>query len=100
MAEKEKPIKVVLTPARVAEVDEAIWLRAREGDVAAAKVMYARLAETQPAAEAAPMIPPTFAELEAMFRALQEQQKNQQEEGVSNVSAIVDDGGNVGADAD
>lgn len=67
--------KVVLTPERIAEVDEAIWLRAREGDVAAAKLMYARMGDVQGATESTPKVPPTFDDLKAMFLALEQQQK-------------------------
>ena len=84
--------KVVLTPERIAEVDEAMWLRAREGDVAAAKVIYARLGEDQSVADGElKQKVPSFTELKAMFLALEQQQ-----EALSHVCAGMDDGGDLG----
>jgi hypothetical protein len=57
----------------LAEVDEAMWLRAREGDVAAAKVVYARLAQILPPAP--PTLPPTWKEVQQLFQQVQTQQK-------------------------
>jgi hypothetical protein len=60
--------------ARVlAEVDEAMWLRAREGDVAAAKVVYARFAQLLPPTPSA--LPPSWADLQRLMLQVQEQQK-------------------------
>lgn len=57
----------------LADVDEAMWLRAREGDVAAAKVVYARLAQILPPAP--PALPPSWAEVEQLFQQVLAQQK-------------------------
>jgi hypothetical protein len=57
----------------LAEVDEAMWLRAREGDVAAAKVVYARLAQILPPTP--PTLPPTWAEVQQLFQQVQAQLK-------------------------
>lgn len=85
--------KVTLTPERLAEVDEAMWLRAREGDVAAAKVIYARWSEHGAAVPETPMVPPSFAELEAMFLALQHK------EGKTDECGVLDDAVKLGAGA-
>jgi hypothetical protein len=74
--------KVTLTPERLAEVDEAMWLRAREGDVAAAKVIYARWGEHVAVAPEVPILPPSFDELKAMFLALQHKGEKADERGV------------------
>jgi hypothetical protein len=74
-----------------AEVDEAMWLRAREGDVAAAKVVYARLAQLLPPAPSSEL-PPTWAELQALIEQVQQQQKALQ-------NGLLDDTPHLGAGA-
>ncbi len=79
-------------PARaaavLAEVDDAMWLRAREGDVAAAKLVYARLAQVLPPVSLA--LPPSWAELQALILAVQQQQKELSHE-------LLDDAAELGA---
>ncbi|MCA3244466.1 MAG: hypothetical protein INF43_04065 [Alphaproteobacteria bacterium] len=69
----ESPTPPSRAAAVLAEVDEAMWLRAREGDVAAAKLVYARLAQLLP--PPAPPLPPTWAELQTLINHVQQQQK-------------------------
>jgi hypothetical protein len=88
---EEKTPRVALTPARVAEIDEAMWLRAREGDVAAAKVVYARLSEVLPPAPPLTSLP-KWEDIEAMFYTIQQQQK-----GYTDEPRVLDDTINLGA---
>lgn len=73
------PKRQTLTPARAAaiaaDIDEAMWLRAREGDVAAAKVVYARLADKVAPEVAGPKLPPRWEEIEALYQTIRKQQK-------------------------
>ena len=86
----EKMAPLALDAARLREVDEAMWLRAREGDVAAAKVVYARLAAVvAPAQAVAP--PPDWETLKTMFSTLQQQQ-----EGLADDTGVLDDTVSVG----
>ncbi len=68
-----KPDLATQAAAVAAEIDEAMWLRAREGDVAAAKVVYARLGEL--VMPAPPALPPSWPELQALILQIQQQQE-------------------------
>lgn len=76
--------------AVLADVDEAMWLRAREGDVAAAKLVYARLAQLLP--PPAPPLPPTWAELQTLWHQVQRQQEEL-------TDGVLDDASELGAGA-
>ena len=77
--------------ARLREIDEAMWLRAREGDVAAAKVVYMRLAVVMAPAQAN-AVPPDWETLQAMFNSVQQQQ-----EALANDTGVLDDVAGMGA---
>ncbi len=65
---------------RLADIDDAMWLRAREGDVAAAKLVYARLAEALP--PPTPPLPPSWDALLTLLRQVEHHHKEIERHGL------------------